>query len=274
MKRKPTSIWHIQLSEHRAWNGALAATAINAIGMILEHFIGKPVVNMPTWPPFVSGATGLILFVVLLTRRSRPSLWLANAIYAVNAASVIATLMIANPYYAEFSPHWVPFQANKLGCLIAAVIAPSFTVGLLSIFAHAAGSTWQYLSFSAEIKSRLPIGEPMAMLVFATVGVVVLVFRYRRVALERTKLDAQAEIQATQKFAQMILSIRDQMNSPLQALTLATATLKKQNAEWEAVPAVERAVDRLTNLASQLATYDPRSSHSPKKIDNDTIDGG
>ena len=129
--------YNVRLSDRDAWFGATAAGLLNALGMLLELAIVRKTPGVSAQPAALSALVGFLLLLVLFVRRNRPSVKWAAVIYLLNTGAVIAALVATNLQFAMFSRHWEPFQASKLGCLIAAMIAPGFWVGLISILAHA-----------------------------------------------------------------------------------------------------------------------------------------
>src|SRR4029077_1010936 len=98
---------------------------------------------------------------VLFMRRKTPSHKLAAVVYLFMTASIVTALLWTNLQYAVSVRNWVPFQASKLGCLIAAIIAPGFGLGLLSILAYCLSALLQFeFFFPPELKARVDSGEP------------------------------------------------------------------------------------------------------------------
>jgi hypothetical protein len=81
----------------------------------------------------MSSVTGLLLVVVLLAYRRRPNIRVAATVFLLNTAVILAALWITSGAYAAAPGKWIPFQANKLGVIAAAVLAPGLATGLISI---------------------------------------------------------------------------------------------------------------------------------------------
>ena len=90
----------LDLQARHAWRGALVAASLNAIGMPLDVVLARKLPDMPSWPPLVSSAVGMVLIGVLLANRSRSTVRLASMVFLVNNAVIIATLWITSGYYA------------------------------------------------------------------------------------------------------------------------------------------------------------------------------
>ena len=113
-----------------AWRGALFACGLNAVGMPLDFADGAGRSRAcRVWPPLVSSAAGVLLAIVLLARRRHPTVRLAMAVFMVNIAVILVALWITSGAYAAAPGRWIPFQANKLGALAAAVLAPDLVTG-------------------------------------------------------------------------------------------------------------------------------------------------
>ncbi len=244
--------YNAQLAPADAWTSTAVAALINFFGMILQLGI-QDVPNLPYLPMLVSAGVGGIVFLLHLRNRKNPRNSSSYVFYLINLAAVFTALFILNPYFAAGPKPWVPFQANKLGCFVAAVIAPGFWVGALSISMHSLGSAVQYLYFSSELKARVAYAEPWASLVFGVVGFLALVYRFRRVVLENELTIARVNAQADHRMAQAFLMIRDRMNTPLQVLELGVSMLRSHTKpEKETLDQIERAAHCLQELNQLL----------------------
>src|SRR4030095_14626686 len=159
-------------------------------------------------------------------------------------------LLLTNPQFAQLDRNWTPFQATKLGCLIAGMVAPGFWVGLISILGKSFTALVQFeLFFPPEIKARVEPAEPWPMLAFAVVGVLVLVYRFRRAELEQEISRIQAQNFAIKRLAHAFLNIRDLMNTPLQVIELSIDLLRR--ADDPNKPLVDR-IDRSVQTLKEI----------------------
>src|SRR5262249_11712349 len=157
------------------------AALFNVLGMLLEIVIVRKVPGVSGRSVEISALVGLLLMTVLLIRRKTPSVELASVVFLINTASVATVLLVTNLQFAEFQRNWVPFEATKLGCLVAAMLAPNFWVGLISILAYCFGASLQFeIFFPREVKAHLAAAEPWPMLAFGLAGIFALVYRFRR----------------------------------------------------------------------------------------------
>jgi len=257
--------YNVRLSERDAWFGTTVAVIFNALGMLLDIGIIRSVPGVSEQPAFISSVVGLLLLIVLLIRRKTPSLALARVIFLINSASVAVSLGLTNLQFAAFDPTWVPFQAIKLGCLIPAMVAPEFWVGLASILAYALTAVFQLqFSFSPETRSRF-VEEPWAVLAFALAGILALVYRFRRAQLEHEMARVQAQNFALTRMAGAFLNIRDFMNTPLQVIELSVALLRnsKQPPE-QLLERIDRSLHSLREINSVLVEHEKNVEWQPK----------
>ena len=252
-----------QLSPFSAWTSAMIAVSINILGNVLQLRILMLVPQAPWWPAIASSLAGIALLTVLLWRHGRASIKLSSLVYLVNAVSVIGSLLMTNPYFALYGKNWVPFQASKLACLISAMIAPSFLTGLLTIVAQAASSAIQFELFTEDLRDRIAVGEPWAMLAFAMVGIFTLSFRFRRVLIEEEMAQIRVKTLFMRQLAKSFLRLRDLMNTPLQIIEFSTDILRSKNLQDEAILVrIENAVESLKDLNAELTRYEKDSDWS------------
>lgn len=140
--------YNVRLSASDAWTGTTIAVLFNALGMLLEMGIIQKTSGVSTGPAAISVAVALVLLAALLMMRKNPSLRATWVIFALNTISVATVLLFTNSAFAASDRNWSPFQASKLGCLVAAMIAPEFWVGFMSIMAYCLSSVVQYLFLS------------------------------------------------------------------------------------------------------------------------------
>jgi hypothetical protein len=249
-----TSFYNVRLSERDAWFGATVAALFNASGMLLEVAVIRRIPGMSAKPAAMSALIGLILLSVLFVRRNRPSVRWASVLFVVNTAAVITVLLMTNLQFALSERNWVPFQAMKLGCLIAAMVAPGFWVGLVSILAYAFSAVLQFeVFFPPDLKANVAVTEPWPMLAFGLAGILALVYRFRRAQLEQEIARIQAQNFAIKRLAQAFLNIRDLMNTPLQVIALSTDLLRKANdSNKPIIDRIDRSMQKLREINSVL----------------------
>jgi hypothetical protein len=250
--------YNVRLSEREAWLGTMIAASFNALGMLVEVALLQKIPGVSARPAVLSGLVGLMLLMVLFSRRNTPSVEWASVLYMVNTGSVVTALLLTNLQFAASDLNWEPFQASKLGCLIAAMVAPGFWVGLLSILAHCLGALVQFEFFlAAEMKTNIAAAEPWPIIAFGLAGILALVYRFRRVLLEQEVARIQAQNFAIKRLANAFLNIRDLMNTPLQVIEFAVDELRNSNELHKTtLDRIERSVQILTEINSLLVQHE------------------
>jgi hypothetical protein len=250
--------YNVRLSERDAWLAATIAVLFNALGMLIEFAIIRKTPSVPERPLAISVIVAVILLVLLFLGRKRPSVKWAAIIYLVNSAAVTFVLVSTNLQSAIAENHWVPFQASKLGCLIAALLAPEFWVGLVSILGYSLSAVLQFeYFFPPEIRTRVDSAEPWPIIAFALGGVLALIYRFRRVKLEQELAQVQAQVFAIRRLANAFLNIRDLMNSPLQVIELSVDALRKSDESQKPIlDRIDRSVQNLREINSVLVEHE------------------
>jgi hypothetical protein len=240
-----------------AWRGTTVAVVLNIVGMIMDLAIAREVPSVPVWPNIASALAGAALLAVVVVWRRRPSVRLGSIIYLLNSSAVVMALSFTSGAYAESGRPWVPFQADKLGMLTSALLAPEGWVAVLSISAHTGSCLIRLATFSAAARSRMVIGEPSATLVIAIFALVLLAYRLKTLALEREIARAHAEVTTTHALMKVLLAVRDLANSPLQTIAFAAMTTRQRHPDLEPVMRlVDRALDRLRELDERLRQHE------------------
>jgi hypothetical protein len=245
------------LAARRAWQGAFAAAFLNAVGMPIDFFLARDIPTMPTYPYALSVLVGIGLVVFLLIRRQRATVRLASAVFLINTSAILVALWITSGYWAMTGRAWTPFQANKLGALAVAMLAPQLGVGLASIAGFAAMAIGKFYFLAPDIHRGFPVGEPWFILIYALFGAVLLIYRLRGMALERKMLRAQAEAMAAGQLARTFLRVRNYTNTPIQTIAFATELLRATNHDPKpTLDRLERAVNKLKECSHLLSSYE------------------
>jgi hypothetical protein len=236
--------------------------------MLLELAIIRKIPGISPEPAAVSAFIALMLLTVLFLKRKTPSVKWASLIYLVNTASVVTMLLSTNLQFAVSERFWEPFQASKLGCLISAMVAPGFWVGLLSILAFSMGALLQYeFYFPPEVKAQVASAEPWPIVAFGLAGILALIYRFRRARLEHELARIQAQNFAMKRMANAFLNIRDLMNTPLQVIEFSVDLLRKQNTLANpTIDRIERSVRRLREINSVLVQHEKEIEWRSKRL--------
>jgi len=212
---------------------------------------------MPMYPYAMSVLVGIGLMVLLLIRRQRATVRLCSAVFLVNIVAILVALWITSGYWAATGSAWTPFQANKLGALAVAMLAPQLGVGLVSIAGFAAIAIGKFYVLDPEIHRGFPVGEPWFILIYALFGAVLLIYRLRGMVLERNMLRAQAEAIAAGQLARTFMRIRNYTNTPIQTIAFTTELLRAKTHDLKPIlDRLERAVDKLTECSRLLGSYE------------------
>lgn len=263
------------LSTRHAWRGAFVAAALNAVGMSVDFLLARDIPTMPIYPYAMSALVGIGLIVFLMIRRQRATVWLGSAAFLLNAVAILVALWITSGHWATTGRTWTPFQANKLGALAVAMLAPQLGVGLVSIAGFAATAIGKFYFLDPEIQRGFPLGEPWFILIYALFGVVLLVYRLRGMALEREMLRVQAEAAAAERLARTVLRLRDYTNTPVQTIVFTTELLRAKTHDLKpTLDRLERAAEKLTALSHALTSYENAHKWSPgdESLDATMID--
>jgi hypothetical protein len=251
-------------SARHAWQGAFSAAFLNAVGMSVDFLLARDIPTMPVYPYAMSVLVGIGLIVFLLIHRQRATVRLGSAVFLVNTVAILVALWITSGYWATTGRAWTPFQANKLGALAVAMLAPQLGVGLASIAGFAAIAIGKFYFLDPEIHRGFPVGEPWFVLIYALFGAVLLIYRLRSIALEWEMLRVQAEAAAAEQLARTFLRLRNYTNTPIQTIAFTTELLRAKNHSLKpALDRLERAVDKLTELSHVLNSYENTHKWSP-----------
>jgi hypothetical protein len=220
---------------------------------------------MPAYPYVMSVLVGIALILILLIRRQSATVRLGSAVFMVNTAALLVGLWITSGYWAASGSAWTPFQANKLGALAVAMLAPQLGVGLVSIAGFTAIALGKFYFLDPEIQRGFPVGEPWLILIYALFAGVLLAYRVRGLAIEREMLRVQAEAAASDRLARTFLRLSDYANTPIQTIAFASELLRARNRD-DLMPVLERltrAVERLKELSEELTRQQKAHHWSP-----------
>lgn len=252
------------LAIRHAWRGAFVAAALNAVGMSVDFVLARDIPKVSIYPFAMSALVGIGLVVFLLIRRQQATVRLGSVVFLLNTVAILVALWITSGYWATTGRTWTPFQANKLGALAVAMLAPQLGVGLASIAGFAATAIGKFYFLDPEIQRGFPVGEPWFILIYALFGAVLLIYRLRGMALEREMLRVQAEAAAAERLARTFLRLRDYTNTPIQTIAFTTELLRAKNHDLKPIlDRLERAVNKLTELGHALNSYENAHKWSP-----------
>ncbi len=189
-------------------------------------------------------------------------------VFMLNNAVILVALWITAGAYAAAPGRWIPFQANKLGALAAAVLSPDLVSGIAVIGGFVGMALVRYFTLPVAQQQRLPIGEPWVILIYALFALAMLAYRVHSVALSRRMLRVRTESLATQRLARTFLALRDFTNTPLQTIELAAKIVRKRCPETGAdrCDRVDRSIDRLYRLNHAFSVYESQIEWTEKDL--------
>lgn len=249
----------IQVPSHSAYMETAIAASLQIMGAPAELYVGRDFPGNPSWPVYLSVLSAGFTLLVLFATRLRPRVSWANWLFILNACVLTYEVHLRAFYYAEFAEKWVPFQTNKLACLVSALLAPSFWSGMVAILVYAFGAVVTFFQMSSELRADLAVGEPAITVVFTFAGVLTLFSRYRRIQMEHRIVQLETETRAAERFARTVLRIRDMMNTPLQVIEFSVTILRNgAGGREDALKGLDNAARRLAELNNVLKEHPER----------------
>jgi hypothetical protein len=202
-----------------------------------------------------ASVAGILCAGLLHLLRRRPSAALSLAVKLAFLAACLGMFALAQPLWAQAGVPYEAFAGNKLLLVGMALFLPRpLWLGLLleAVFAAEAVGLYARLHM-ATIAERLCSPEPWATLLYAAVGVGLLVMREQRRVASVALLRLEAERSALQRRTLLYLALRDQINTPLQTLTMGAALMRiRLLLDLDEQRIVDEAVARLTAIAGAL----------------------
>jgi hypothetical protein len=253
-----------QLFAHDAHNGALTLAIIAAIcGPLAASFVFR---QLPSPGPALCwaglGLVGLAATAELLRTRRRPSSSRALWLLLVLVAATLPAELYANAIAARGTQPFEPFQGNKfLMLILPLILSRRRLLGALleALLAAQSFGTYFYWLHLSTLRARIPLVEPWNVLLFAGVGFALILQREQRQVASLRLLRAERELAALGRRAALCLALRDQINSPLQALLFGIAALKAQKPVDAAT--LDRMLEQLGQISSSLPDVDDLMEH-------------
>ncbi|HKQ71772.1 MAG TPA: hypothetical protein VJT73_20655 [Polyangiaceae bacterium] len=209
----------------------------------------------PVWHLASMGFSAFI-FVLLVPLRGKEWAWLGSVAFLANNVMIAIALWVGATALTPHAPRGASFQAQKLGALAVALLAPPLLAGLGSIGIFVGSAVARDLTLAANTRARFA-EEPWATLAYGAFAVGLYLYRLHAQRLERRMHEALAEARALQRVSRVLLAIRDFSNSPLQTLQLTTALLRlRHGGATDVVDRMDRALARLCHLNQAMARYE------------------
>jgi hypothetical protein len=176
----------------------------------------------------------------------------------VAASAVLPAMWLVVDQAAQRGGVFAPFLGQKFLALAIACLAPSGRLGAaLLALTLATPFAQTYLTWSPEIRDRMPAFEPLqtGLVVLVAAAVLIECRRFIRRLHEATLASLQRSW--LRRLTRLALWVRERSNSPLQTLRASHALLRARHADIAGVvDRMERALDRLCHLNTALAPLD------------------
>jgi hypothetical protein len=163
------------------------------------------------------------LLALMYGDRGRPREWVGTAaFFAINAA-ILAALWVTDSRIVHLGS-WSPFDAQKLGALTVALLTPPRAwVGLVNIAAFTFVPIAELALWDPSTRGSLPPTTPFASVAYGAFACGLLALQLRRLNVERLDAQRRAQGAAVERFARLLLTVRDLANTPLQIIELTLA---------------------------------------------------
>jgi hypothetical protein len=235
----------------------LAAAALNILGTPIELLFARELpIPMPLWPVFAAMAVGVAVVVTLLVHGRQMSMSNIALLYVVNNTAIALALLLLQPYFALLGRAWSPFQEQKLGVLVASLLAPTLGSGIVAIATLVASALALFAELAPDDLRELPVAEPGPLLIFAIFAVVILFYRMHLLEVQRSTTRIATANAAAAATAQTALAIRDLANTPLQTLRLSVSRLRRDDAgQGIVLDRMDHAITRISELNEMLRPH-------------------
>jgi hypothetical protein len=237
---------------------ALSAAALNVVGMSFDSIFWRTRLGVVQVWHLISIGFSAGLVVILTWYRQHPPAWLSAVAFLLNNAVIATALGVGNATLAATLRPWTPFQAEKLGALAVAVLAPpSVIAGVVSIAIFGGSAVLSLALFDAATRAQLT-GEPWATLGYTIFGFGLYFYRVRSRQAADKMADAIAEANSHKRVSRALLAFRDFANTPLQTLRLTNAVLGARHPDARRlVERMGRAIARLAEFNEIMSRYEP-----------------
>lgn len=240
---------------------ALALCLIEAGFAALEESLGS---SLLFWLYLGHAAVSGTVAFILWERRD-----------ASERQSLVAFLFLALPLLPIFwiaqssaigaGTPWSPFLGRKLlmlGLALLTPCSPRVAALLLGLFMAESIVLWHHLGL-AHNTTALAVGEPWVTLLYFAASLVLVVMRWRKRRLERRLMEAEAQTEALRQLVRVSISVRDQINTPLQSLEVGLKLLSMRvPQEREAIVRMDRSLRTLIEMSHALQRWDDENAGS------------
>jgi hypothetical protein len=198
---------------------------------------------------------GLLLWTAI--HRRPPRVRAGNAIFLLSLLPAVAICWFVDEARAAEGLRWVPYEPTKLSALAMGLVAPpAWWVGGAAVLLFIGSGLVHHVVLSSAIRSLMASVEPWGLIAYGAFALVMVVFRYRRNALQVQLERERADRLAVEKVADVALALRDLANTPTQTIELIRHQLANHDARTaELAQHMHRALEQLLRLSDLLSRY-------------------
>jgi hypothetical protein len=253
--------------------GALGFAAISAslalpfLGLAIAAHLGRTLIGAMVAIALAS------LGWLALTRRRAPSMWRSAAFILILWALLLTVATLAEPQLARWAHlqarPYTPFIPHKLLLVTLPLVAPALRrITTALILVTVLDALLIYLALRPlELGAVLSMVEPWTTLAFAFVGLALTGLGEQRRVASLAVLRAESHRLSLARRARLLFALRDQLNSPLQALVLYGTSLARARGDHSQLLLQTEA---LVSLSRRLAGigWDHEVDHGPISVDS------
>jgi hypothetical protein len=186
---------------------------------------------------------------------------------------VILAASITSQAFADSGRPFVPFTGIRVLVLSVALFAPSLWLGAsLIALAMVMPVAQMFVLWSEEARSRAPAIEPWQTVVFGLVSLGILVAQRRHARVLHELARVHSGQRGLARIAHIARSVRDLTNSPLQALGLNIALVRKRHPRHVGLAEkLDAAVTQLCRLNDALTPLDRIAEWKPIDLSFDAL---
>jgi hypothetical protein len=166
----------------------------------------------------------------------------------------------------------LPLRGYTFHFFVLSVLVPGsylINLALLSGFVIEAIISWYYFDLSSHPNLALS-SEPTLTILFGIIAFTLLAFRYREEILTKKVILDNARNEVLERWAKVILSIRDKANTPLQTLSIAMSNLSREEGiDPNTLSVMENAINKLNSMSELLKKLDERVVWNQRELMTD-----
>lgn len=233
----------------RAWRSAFAVSLLVGVAEV-----GFALIDFRIFPdlllPLLRCAHAILCagcVALLMSRKGSPTVRLGNMVFALVALPFFVIFWIAETKMAGLGKPWIPFIGHKLVMMGLALMAPAsfwLSAGLIAGLTLESVALW--FTFEEHVRAMQGLWEPWVTLIIGGIGGALLVYRSRSLDVERRFSRARTRAENLQRLARLFLAVRDQTNTPLQTIEIASVLLRSR------YPDAAQTLDRIDGAVTQL----------------------